>query len=122
LVALPPNPPFAAHETLCPGCERVENGFYSGELILEGKTTNLTLDAVKELVAEVEDKCWRDNPASRVCSVTEDKTGRIQILTTTEWLAIRISKEIQKVHNGELDTEWSKTDQFVTIRWYRPRK
>lgn len=59
------------------------------------------------------------NAASKILSIT-DCEDYIEILTTTEWLAVRIGKEMEKAFKGKLEIKRPTQEQFVQVRWSRP--
>lgn len=107
------------HQGLCPGCHSVENKICNGEVILEGRLLEKMRTTVHGLIANVEDKCWHDNPSSRILSFN-DLGDRIEVTTTTEWLATRIGKEVRKALKGKLQIEHFPEESFARVRWVSP--
>lgn len=104
-----------AQKEFCPGCYRVEREIWDGEVVLEGNMSK-TGDALKALIKHVEDKCWHDNPTSRLWYVTAD-SNRIEIKTTTQWLAMRIGRELKKAFKGDLEIKRSPEKNYVRVFW-----
>lgn len=107
---------YEVREVLCPGCHSVENRICKGEVILEGAPIELMKSTVHGFIANVEDKCWRDNPCSRILSFN-DLGERIEVATTSEWLAMRIGKEMKKSFKGRLRIQQHPEEGFVRINW-----
>ncbi|MBI4533817.1 MAG: hypothetical protein HY711_07695 [Candidatus Melainabacteria bacterium] len=105
-------------QVLCPGCERVERHIYDGEVILESDLLLTNKDAAMGLIKHTEGKAWHDNPLSRIASLTENGK-RIEILTTTRWLAHRIGKQFYKSFKGALEIKPSHREKFVRVYWSR---
>ncbi len=99
---------------LCPGCKRLKEKDYQGEVVIEGVLADR--DAVIELIKHAEGKCWHDNPSSRIASIVETD-GLIKINTTSKWLAVRIGKELHKSHKGNLEIKPSEGEDYVRVYW-----
>lgn len=100
----------------CPGCHKVAEEIYDGEVILESPILAETKDAVMGLIKHTELKCWHDNPMSRIGKIV-DLGDRLEISTTTTWLGMRIGKEMRKAYKGSLDIKSSPREKFVRVRW-----
>ncbi len=106
------------NQTLCPGCQRIEQNVHNGEVILKGPLLLANKDAVMGLIRHTETKAWHDNPSSRISSLV-DSGESIEIQTTTKWLATRIGKEMQKCFKGTLNIKPSPREKFVRVQWSR---
>ncbi len=104
------------HPVLCPGCKRVEQHAYDGQVVLEGPLLKDSRDEVMALIKHTEGKAWHDNPISRIASIDGNGT-RIEILTTTKWLAQRIGKQFQKAFKGKLEIKPAPREKFVRVYW-----
>jgi len=99
---------------LCPGCTKVEQQIYKGEVVLAKSSISPLMGEIMALIKHTEGKCWHKNPTARIAGVT--KEGEIlHIQTTTKFLAERISKELQKTFNGHLKSK--RSDETVRIYW-----
>lgn len=102
---------------LCPGCHRVDNKIVEGLVVLEvGSMKPERLRELLSLVKHVETECWQENPASRMVRCAEGE-GRIEIDTTTTWLATRLGKSIDKAFKGRLDIKPSPAEETVYVHW-----
>lgn len=109
-------PEQKSKETMCPGCYRVEKRIWHGEITAEGLDELGSVDEVKSLIKRVEHECWLDNPTSRI-SATIYTVGKLEIKTTTEWLAKRIGKELQAAFKGQLEIKESGDKEMVWVHW-----
>ncbi len=105
-----------AQAVLCPGCTRIDEGIHEGEVILESLLLASDKDALMGLIKHTEGKCWHDNPFARIASIAEEG-GRMEIRTTTRWLATRIGKELHKAFKGELEIKPIPREKFVRVYW-----
>ncbi len=101
---------------LCPGCHRLESEIHEGEVILESPLLSASKEEVVALLHHTEDEAWHDNPASRI-AVLKDLGNRLEIRTTTRWLATRLGKEMQKSFKGALRIKPSPREKFVRVYW-----
>jgi NMD protein affecting ribosome stability and mRNA decay len=103
-----------AEVVLCPGCTRVEQQLYEGEIVLAKSNTSALIGEIIALIKHTEGKCWYKNPIAKIAGVTEE--GEIlHIQTTTKFLAERIGKKLQKTFNGHLETK--RSDEIVRVYW-----
>lgn len=103
-------------ETLCPGCHRVEHRICNGETIIEGPGLDKLRSNIHSLIANVEDRCWHENPCSRIMSFN-DLGERLEIYTTSAWLAERIGKEMRKAFKGKLEIKTFPEESYARVVW-----
>lgn len=104
------------NQTMCPGCHRVEQKMHDGEVILENSFLLTDKESIMGLIKHTEGKAWHDNPTSRIASIVDDG-DRMEIKTTTKWLATRIGKELEKCYRGKLEIKPSPKEKFVRVYW-----
>lgn len=104
-------------ESICPGCYRVEKRIWNGEVIIEGLDKFASRSELTSLLKRVEHECWLDNPTSRILGTieTEDK---LEIKTTTAWLARRLGKEVESAFRGHLEINELTDKEMLYIHWY----
>lgn len=102
----------------CPGCDRIERKIYDGEVILESELLVTHRESCLALIKHTEGKAWHDNPMSRIASMNENGR-RIEILTTTRWLASRLGKQFYKSFKGTLEIKPSHREKFIRVYWSR---
>ncbi len=108
--------PLGLKSAVCPGCFRVANNIWHGTVVLQGDVIASAPKAVMSLVERVSHECWLDNPTSRLYAVVA-QNDRIQMKTTTEWLATRIGKALKKAYKGSLLIKGSSDRRTVDVRW-----
>ena len=108
----------SAERALCPGCKRIDQKIYDGQVVLEGEFWKGHKDTVMGLIKHTEGKAWHHNPRARIATIQEDG-NRMEILTTTKWLAERIGKEMHKSFKGKLKIQPLPREKFVRVYWSR---
>ncbi len=91
-----------ATAVLCPGCTRVEQEQYEGEVVIANSKFTPLMGEIIALIKHTECRCWHHNPLAKIANVTE-KDEIIHIQTTTRFLAERIGKELHKTFKGNLE-------------------
>lgn len=103
-------------ETLCPGCYRVENKICNGTVVIEGAELKTIREELLRVIDRVSHECWLDNPTSRLFDLTVQKY-KIELRTTTVWLATRIGKSLKKIYDGVLEIKRSPEKDSVYVHW-----
>jgi hypothetical protein len=103
-----------ASQVLCPGCSRVEQELYEGELILANSQFFALSGEIVALIKHTEGRCWHKNPTAKLAGATEED-GIVHVQTTTKFLAERIGKELKQAFKGNLEIK--RTDTFVRVYW-----
>ena len=96
----------------------------------DGKQLSTQVEAAKEagayviaydrLIENTEAHIRRHNPIARIASLTEEG-DTIRVLTISCFLAERIGKELEKAYGGKLDLQRLDREDFVRVRWSRPK-
>jgi hypothetical protein len=103
-----------ASQVLCPGCTKIEQQLYEGEVILANSCFSTLSGEIIALIKHTEGVCWHKNPTAKLAGAVEEEET-IHVLTTTKFLAERIGKELQKAFKGNLNVK--RTEQFVRVYW-----
>ncbi len=92
----------------CPGCAQAAAGEYHGRvLIAVGDSANV--EAVSARIANVERRAQFTQPERRIVSTNWDgKT--LEVLTTSQKLAHRVAREVEKAFGGRAHFSWSDDD------------
>lgn len=110
-------PDRVREESVCPGCYRVEKRIWNGEVLIEGLDKLVSKSELKSLLKRVEHECWLDNPTCRIIGTVETE-ARLEMKTTTAWLARRLGKEVEKAFNGRLEINELTDKEMVYVHWY----
>ncbi len=104
--------------TICPGCDRLKEKLYEGELILESELLSDNREMVYGTIFHAAAKGFLHNPLSRI-AIFEDDGNRIRVVTTTCSLAERLGKAIKRSLKGKLEIKPSPNENFVIVKWRR---
>jgi hypothetical protein len=92
----------------CPGCAQAASGEYHGQVLIT-LGDSARLEAVSARIANVEQRAQFTQPERRV--VASNWNGKIlEVLTTSQKLAHRIAREVEKAFGGRAHFSWSDED------------
>jgi len=107
-----------ARQVLCPACQKIRDGYPSGQVTLTGQFLAEHRDEILRLIANEEKRAREKNPLERIMSLSEEN-GQLVLTTTDEKLAQRIGRELRKACGGIVTYGWSHNNKFVRVRWER---
>jgi hypothetical protein len=102
--------------TSCPACKQAKNGEYFGRVLVRGPHAIANLDAIRSRIANVERRAEFTQPERRVIASNWDG-ATLEVLTTSQKLAHRIARELQKAFGGRARYTWSAEDGTLTAVW-----
>jgi len=104
----------------CPACRKIKDNYPLGVLIIKGEIINdeKRLTEVQNLIKHEVEKESVSNPLARIMRI-DRFDDRIEISTTTESLATRIGKAVNKAYQGELEFVFSENEKFLRVIWYK---
>ncbi|MHB9024969.1 MAG: BCAM0308 family protein [Armatimonadota bacterium] len=102
--------------TLCPGCTRAERRMYEGEVRIRSNWDAISKDDVVHLIHNEEHRERATNPTARVALMMEHDE-ELYLLTTTEFLAKRIGRELEKAYKGTLRLMHLPRERFTRVVW-----
>ncbi len=106
----------AAAWTICPACKQAKSGEYFGRVLVQGSNASANLDAIRSRIANVERRAEFTQPERRIVSSKWDG-ATLEVLTTSQKLAHRIARELQKAFGGRARYTWSDQDGALTAIW-----
>ena len=92
--------------TTCPACEQTRRATGLGRLLLRGDLPVAEEARIRRRIANVVARATHTQPEHRVSSI-ERRGNVIEVLTTSQKLAHRIAREIQKAFGGRVTYAWS---------------
>lgn len=104
---------------VCPACRRAEDRYPGGLVYLEGGYFERHRDQIMKLVHHAEDAARHRNPLERIIAIQDSRPRGILLETTTEKLARRIGRAVNKACGGDLKIQFSHNDKLVRIYWRR---
>jgi hypothetical protein len=103
--------------TRCPACRQVAGrDEYYGRVLIRGGWAAGNLAAIRRRIANVEKRAEFTQPEHRVISSEWDHKT-LEVLATSQKLAHRIAREIEKAFGGRARFRWSDTDGTITATW-----
>lgn len=100
----------------CPACLQVGEGRAYGRVILRGAWLKEHEDEVRHRIANVEARARHTQPERRVIEIARGKDG-LEVMSTSQKLAHRLVREIEKAFGGRSAYRWSDTDGSLTATW-----
>lgn len=105
-----------APQGVCPACVQVEDGRYVGRALLRGARVSAEPEAIRRRIANVAARARFTQPERRVVSVRGDGDG-LEVRTTSEKLAHRIVRELEKAFGGRASYAWSHREGSLLAIW-----
>lgn len=103
---------------VCPACAQAARGPVLGRLLVTGAYVEGHADEIRRRVANVAARAAFTQPERRVLAVVRHD-GSLEILTTSQKLAHRLARELQKAFRGAVSYAWSDRDGELLAVWRR---
>jgi NMD protein affecting ribosome stability and mRNA decay len=103
---------------VCPACEQMRRGEYFGRVVVRGAYATANQAAIRRRIANVASRARFTQPERRVVS-TESEGAALEVLTTSQKLAHRITHELKKTFGGRTSYKWSDSDGALFATWQR---
>ena len=100
----------------CPACLQAGEGRAYGRVVLRGSWLKDHEDEVRHRIANVEARARHTQPERRVIEIARGKDG-LEVMSTSQKLAHRLVREIEKAFGGRSSYRWSDTDGSLTATW-----
>lgn len=104
---------------VCPGCHRATSAMPHGFLHVDGTFTRAHRDEIERLLRNEAAEADVDNPIAHVLNWGEDGTGGLLVTTSTEHLAIRLGRALEKAYDGRLLFGFSHENKLAHVWWHR---
>ncbi len=106
--------------TICPACLKIETKFYNGVVELSGNFLFEHKSDILNLIRNTVERADYIDPLEKIENIEEDdKKKIITIYTTSEDLAQRIGRNVEKAYNGDIDYSFSERDLLLRVYWKR---
>jgi hypothetical protein len=99
---------------LCPACRQVSRGEGYGKVVIRGASD--VEDAIRRRIANVAARAGTTQPQRRLVSITREG-GALEVVTSSQKLAHRVAREIQKAFGGRATYEWDGGDGSLCAEW-----
>jgi hypothetical protein len=104
-----------AHWTRCPACVQTSREEYLGRVLLRGRWLEEHMGVVTARVRNVVTRATAAQPERRMVSFAAQGPV-LEVLTTSQKLAHRISHELKKAFGGRTTYNWA-DDGVLTTTW-----
>jgi hypothetical protein len=98
---------------LCPACRQAARGEGQGKVVIQGAIDE---DAIRRRVANVAARARATQPQRRVVAV-ERRNGALEVVTSSQKLAHRVAREIEKAFGGRARYAWDDDDGSLRAVW-----
>jgi hypothetical protein len=103
----------------CPACQRQRDGEPSGFVHLEGAYLNERGEEIRHFLQKEAERAAENNPLARIMRWETDEKGRPTLATTTEHLAERLGRALDKAFKGEVRYDFSHENKLAHVYWRR---
>lgn len=103
---------------VCPACKQTRGGEYFGRVVIRGAYAVANRAAIRRRIANVASRARFTQPERRIVS-TEGDGDVLEVLTTSQKLAHRITHELKKAFGGRTSYAWSDSDGTLFATWQR---
>jgi hypothetical protein len=103
---------------VCPACRQVVNGQAFGRVILEGSYVELHAAELLRRIDNVAMRAAFTQPERRLIGI-DTRGSTVEVLTTSQKLAHRIARELEKAFRGSVSYHWSDGDGRLLAVWHR---
>ncbi len=106
--------------TLCPACQKIQTGYVEGVVELEGDFLFKHKEDILNLINNTEKRANYIDPLEKIIKIDiDDQNEKIILTTTSENLAQRIGKNLEKAYKGSVEYSFSKEDRMARVYWVR---
>ena len=103
---------------VCPACEQTRTGEYYGRVVIRGAYAAANSRAIRQRIENVAGRARFTQPQRRVVEISSEGPV-LEVLTTSQKLAHRITHELKKAFGGRASYQWSDTDGALFATWQR---
>lgn len=105
--------------TVCPACAQVADQEYFGRVRVTAPLDPGREVEVRRRIARVEDRARYTQPERRAVRIDRLRSG-LEILTTSQKLAHRIARELEKAFGGRASFTWTDREGALDATWAPP--
>ena len=105
------------HWTTCPGCTQSRAGIGFGRVLARGSYVAAHDADIRRRIKNVVARASASQPLRRLSSI-ERSADALEIITTSQKLAHRIARELEKAFGGRVSFTWS-DDGTLFATWTR---
>jgi NMD protein affecting ribosome stability and mRNA decay len=101
---------------VCPACQQVDHGVFYGHVLIRGLTEAAREDEILRRISNVAERARFTQPERRIVTLQRAGTG-FDVRTTSQKLAHRIVRELEKAFGGRVRLRWSDSDGRLFATW-----
>jgi len=105
--------------TICPACQQRRTGEPRGFVYLDGEFVDANLKEIQLLLRNESERAEEDNPLARILNWKYGETHNLAVSTTTEHLAQRLGRALEKAFGGNTDYDFSHENKLARVSWQR---
>lgn len=109
------------HSYVCPACRKIRDGYAEGFIFINWPNWVAHKADVLNLIHNEEKRACHVNPLERIMAIRE-RSGGVDIETTTEHLAQRLGDHLHRAFRGQIRYKWSHKDKLARVEWEGPTK
>lgn len=103
---------------LCPACRKIKDDFPGGIVKLRGAFLQEHETEIMNMIRNEEHRAMGFNPLERIIQVLKTREG-IEVKTTNEKLAQRITRRLERAYQGKTAYKWSNGTKLLRTEWMR---
>ncbi|MBL8208368.1 MAG: hypothetical protein JNM09_29320 [Blastocatellia bacterium] len=107
------------HGVICLACKRQADGIPSGYVYLSGAFLTAHFDEITRLLHNEAARAAEDNPLARIMETKQEPDAQLTVTTTTEHLAQRLGRALEKAYDGEVRYDFSHENKLARVYWQR---
>jgi NMD protein affecting ribosome stability and mRNA decay len=106
--------------TYCPACQKIRQHYAQGVLKISGVDAE-EMSEILRLLKNEETRAREKNPLERILAIVNDEDC-LKVETTTEKLAQRFGRCLNKARGGKVVYKWSHRNKFARVYWENARQ
>jgi NMD protein affecting ribosome stability and mRNA decay len=103
---------------LCPACLKIKDKFPGGIVKLKGAFLQDHETEIMNLIRNEEIRSMGFNPLERIIEIIHTRE-EIEVKTTNEKLAQRITRRLERAYQGKVEYKWSNGTKLLRAEWVR---
>lgn len=107
------------HRIICPACRRAAEGYPAGVVHLGGSFLAAHKEQILSTIRNQEAAVLAKSPLDRIIRVEDRGDGGMIIETTSERLATKLGRAVNRACGGDLKVQFSRQEKLVRVYWSR---
>jgi NMD protein affecting ribosome stability and mRNA decay len=103
---------------VCPACRQTARGEGYGKVVIVD--ARAAEDAIRRRIANVAARARVTQPQRRLVDITTRRGGGLEVITSSQKLAHRVARELEKAFGGRATYDWDPGDGSLRAVWSAP--